>query len=379
MSKEEFKQIFFELLTEDDEFQKKLTEFIFNAVAKKFAERVAQDKESVIEQGSYSKEFVEKAIEQTELDKLSAEKISVENQRDALKKQLAERFADGWEVYQKFLSLDASARKSSGLFVENFMAFICRGAQMKRLDDIWEFALECKRAGKIDSAEILWNVFSYCVRLVNAAQGNRRPRFFIDGKEVIASCLYTQLSWATKTFNSSAARSVFAVAARKNYFCLESTGQLVENIGAAVRVCGSNPMKSAVLIPVCNLPLENKFGDKKIAAACAILEAGLVPINSELGDVEQLCKRYLQMKNYLTFDGDFRLDVAAWQAVAEHDEHLPIPINEDWYEKNPKLDVKTSGICAIDFGTKNTVAVCLDDGKRLLRIGRGNFLCPNLF
>jgi len=279
--------------------------------------------------------------------------------------------------------------------------------------------------GRCISAEECKEIFSGSASHYPHAQGNRRPRFFIDGKEVVASCLYTQLSWATKTFNSSAARSVFAVAARKNYFCLESTGQLIENIGAAVRVCGSNPSKSAVLIPVCNLPLEDKFSDKKVAAACAILEAGLVPINSELGDVEQLRNHYLQMKNYLTFDGEFRLDVATWQAAAEHNEQIQenigtnalkkfflecdtrradltpyperfltnseaghwelyeekffpeddaitIPINEDWYEKNPKLDVKTSGICAIDFGTKNTVAVCLDDGKKLLRIGRGD-------
>ena len=279
--------------------------------------------------------------------------------------------------------------------------------------------------GRCISSEECKEIFSGSANHYPHAQGNRRPRFFIDGKEITASCLYTQLSWTPRTFEAGAARNVFAVAARKNYFCLESTGQLIENIGANIRVCGSNPSKSAVLIPVCNLPLEDKFADKKVAAACAILEAGLVPINAERGDFEQLSKRYLQMKNYLSFDGDFRLDVAAWQAAAEYNEHIQenigtralkkfflecdtrradltpyperfltdseaghwelyegkhfpaedsitIPISEDWYEKNPKLDVKASGICAIDFGTKNTVAVCLDNGKKLLRIGRGN-------
>ncbi len=278
--------------------------------------------------------------------------------------------------------------------------------------------------GRCISAEECREIFSGNANHYPHAPGNRRPRFFIDGKEITASCLYTQFSWTEKTFNSSAARSVFAVAAHKNYFCLETTGQLVENIGSAIRVCGSNPSKSAVLIPVCNLPLEDKFGDKKIAAACAILEAGLVPINSELGDVENLRKRYLQMKKYLSYDEDFRLDVEAWQTTAEHDEQIqeniatsalkkiflecdmrranltPYPerfltdseaghwelyeenfspaedsitiaIDENWYMKNPKFDVKASGVCAIDFGTKSTVAVCLDDGKKLLRIGRG--------
>ena len=43
---------------------------------------------------------------------------------------------------------------------------------MKRLEDIWGATLENKRAGKITDAEILWEVFAYCVRLVNAAQGD---------------------------------------------------------------------------------------------------------------------------------------------------------------------------------------------------------------
>lgn len=45
MSKEDFKQIFFELLTEDEEFKKRLTEFIINVVAEKFVEKIAQEEE----------------------------------------------------------------------------------------------------------------------------------------------------------------------------------------------------------------------------------------------------------------------------------------------------------------------------------------------
>ena len=87
--------------------------------------------------------------------------------------------------------------------------------------------------GRCISAEECKEIFSGSANHYPHAPGNRRPRFFIDGREIVASCLYTQLSWTPKTFDSSRARSVFAVAARKNYFCLESTGQLVENIGAA--------------------------------------------------------------------------------------------------------------------------------------------------
>ena len=281
-------------------------------------------------------------------------------------------------------------------------------------------------SGRCISAEECKEIFSGGVNHYPHAPGNRRPRFFIGGKEVTAGCLFTQLSWTTKDFNSATSRSVFSVTARKNYFCLETTGQLVENFGSTVRGCGSNPTKSAVLIPVCNLPLEEKFGDKKISAACAILAAGLVPVNFELEGAERLRKQYLQMKNYLSFDGEhFRLDAENWRLTAQHEEHLQenistdmmkkfllecdtrradltpyperfltdaeaghwelyeekifpaedaisLPIDEDWYMKNPKLDVKASGVCAIDFGTKSTVVACLNDGKKLLRIGRGN-------
>lgn len=39
----------------------------------------------------------------------------------------------------------------------------------------------------------------------------------------------------------------------------------------------------------------------------------------------------------------------------------------------PQLDVKTSGICAIDFGTKSTVVVCRNREERLLRIGTSDY------
>ena len=237
MDKDAVKRIFFELLNNDEDFQKKLTEFILNAVAEKFVERVAQVEEPPqsaveepeVEQKNSTEEFAENAAKlldecdklngqqatvesqrddlQADLNNLRAEKASVEGQRDKLQADLnnlraekasvesqlatvrnekatvesqrdklqvdlAERFADGWELYKKFLSLEASARKDSGLYAENFEAFICSGAQMKRLEGIWESALDSKRAGKIACAEIFWEVFAYCVRLVNAAQGD---------------------------------------------------------------------------------------------------------------------------------------------------------------------------------------------------------------
>lgn len=45
MDKDEVKKIFFELLTEDEDFKQRLTEFILNAVAEKFVEKIAQEEE----------------------------------------------------------------------------------------------------------------------------------------------------------------------------------------------------------------------------------------------------------------------------------------------------------------------------------------------
>ena len=213
MDKNEVKKIFFELLTEDEDFKQRLTEFILNAVAEKFSEKIAQDetdkfsaekfpvegerdglkadlenlrrdKKSVEDERDGLKTALEnlrrdkKSVEgerdglKADLENLRRDKKFVEDERDKFKQQLAERFADGWEIYQKFLSIDESARKNSGLYTKNFEAFICSGAQMKRLESIWESAIESKRAGRINDAEIFWNVFAYCVRLVNAAQGD---------------------------------------------------------------------------------------------------------------------------------------------------------------------------------------------------------------
>ena len=293
MSKEEVRKIFFELLAEDKEFQRKLTRFILRAVAKKFSKRLAQDKPEEIsnaapaaEKKSSTEEFAEnvaklmderdalngqietlnsekKSVEgererlkseldnlrreknsvegererlkseldnlrreknsvegererlkselenlrneknsvegerdrlkselenlrreknsvegererlKSELENLRNEKNSVESERDNLKNQLAERFPEGWEIYRKFLRIDSATRQNSGLYTENFASFICSGAQMKRLENIWDAALDSKRERNFDEAEIFWEVFKYCVRLVNAAQGDK--------------------------------------------------------------------------------------------------------------------------------------------------------------------------------------------------------------
>lgn len=130
MSRDEVKKIFFELLTEDEEFKRKLTEFILNAVAEKFVERVAQDEPAEIppaepevvtenpsdelnaqlEKLRKDKEAAETKREelqakydelktkydglQTDYEKLNEEKLSVETKREELQTDYKELKAD---------------------------------------------------------------------------------------------------------------------------------------------------------------------------------------------------------------------------------------------------------------------------------------------
>jgi hypothetical protein len=43
------------------------------------------------------------------------------------------------------------------------------------------------------------------------------------------------------------------------------------------------------------------------------------------------------------------------------------------YARAPHLDVRETGVCAIDFGTKSTVVACRDQEERLLRVGTGDY------
>ncbi len=158
------------------------------AADKKIVENQRDELQDKFDKLSNDKKFVESQRDelQTKFDKLLGDKRIVEGKRDELnrqleillkekesaEKQLAERFAKGWEVYQTFLKLNAEVRENSGFYAERFETFICKGAQYKSLDGIWEAALGCKRDGKIDDAEIFWNVFEYFVQLVNFAFGD---------------------------------------------------------------------------------------------------------------------------------------------------------------------------------------------------------------
>ena len=90
-----------------------------------------------------------------------------------LEGQLQQRFARGWELFQKYQSVGSHARQLlQGVFTrDNFMSFICGGAQSESLEKIWDVLRECVMNSRQHDAEILCEVFEYSLELVNSSRG----------------------------------------------------------------------------------------------------------------------------------------------------------------------------------------------------------------
>lgn len=89
-----------------------------------------------------------------------------------LERQLEQRFARGWELFQKYQTVGEHARQLlQGVFTrDNFMSFICGGAQSESLEKIWDVLRECVMNSRQNDAEILWEVFEYSLELVNSSR-----------------------------------------------------------------------------------------------------------------------------------------------------------------------------------------------------------------
>ncbi len=90
-----------------------------------------------------------------------------------LKAQIEQQFPRGRELFQKYQRVGSHARQllQTGVFPhDNFMSFICGGAQTDSLEKIWDVLRECVVSGKQQDAEILWEVFEYCLELVNSSK-----------------------------------------------------------------------------------------------------------------------------------------------------------------------------------------------------------------
>lgn len=106
--------------------------------------------------------------EQERSEKLQEEFDAAEDKLSKL-----EDFTSGIEIYQKYQEVSSHARQllSAGVFTrDNFKSFICGGAQVNSLETIWDVWRECVMTDKQDDAEILGEVFMYCLELVNASK-----------------------------------------------------------------------------------------------------------------------------------------------------------------------------------------------------------------
>ena len=175
------------------------------------------------------------------------------------------------------------------------------------------------------------------------------------------------------------------------------------------------------------MPVNENIKNKDLATVTAFLECGLLPLKVKDGApimeedrFEAICTAYRDLKQDLCFeeksvalkDGcelpagnmsvpteelqdilsnadmlradlfpypvDWLTDhekgsVVLFEALQEAEENAPkTSLQETWFARNPKNDIHIHGICAIDFGTKSTVVACLDQEKKLLRVGRSN-------
>lgn len=116
-------------------------------------------------QGTFTREQQRAKNLQRELDD-AQERIS------ELEAQLQQRFARGWELFQKYRRVGSHARQLlQGVFPrDDFTSFICGGAQVNSLETLWDVLRECVMNNRPQDAEILSEVFEYCLELVNAAK-----------------------------------------------------------------------------------------------------------------------------------------------------------------------------------------------------------------
>lgn len=101
-------------------------------------------------------------------DKISHLQGIVDRKED----ELQARFADGWELFQKYRRVGSHARQLlRGVFPhDDFTSFICGGAQTNSLETLWDVLRECIMNGRQQDADILWEVFEYCLEIVNASK-----------------------------------------------------------------------------------------------------------------------------------------------------------------------------------------------------------------
>lgn len=101
------------------------------------------------------------------------EKYNEQKQQNGVyRNQLSQRFDKGWTLYEAYQKIDSHTQQLlRSVFPRlDFMAFICGGSQDGALGKIWDVMKECLLKGRNNDAKILWDIFVYCIELVNASK-----------------------------------------------------------------------------------------------------------------------------------------------------------------------------------------------------------------
>lgn len=109
-----------------------------------------------------------------EKQRLEQRKRSLEKANESLQSQMEQRFSHGWELFEAYQNVDDHTKQilHNGVFTQetSFMSFICGGAQTSSLEKLWDALKECIMFGQQKDAQILWDIFGYCIELVNSSK-----------------------------------------------------------------------------------------------------------------------------------------------------------------------------------------------------------------
>ena len=110
----------------------------------------------------------------TENARLEREKSSLQETLRRMREESAQRFERGWELFKQYRNVSEHSRQilRSGVFTrdDDFMSFICGGAQTGSLETLWDSTRECVLKSRQQDAGILWEIFEYCIELVNSSR-----------------------------------------------------------------------------------------------------------------------------------------------------------------------------------------------------------------
>lgn len=107
-----------------------------------------------------------------DIQALQQQNLELQQNVEQCKAELEERFADGWQLFQRYFALPERDRQvlTSVFPAESFESFICGGAKDASLEKIWDEVDRNLSSGNSSTAYLLWEIFAYFVKLVNAGK-----------------------------------------------------------------------------------------------------------------------------------------------------------------------------------------------------------------